>query len=137
VVSRRHVIFGAGGVLVAAGLAGLLVAGLGRTPSGKNPATATGFEPQWSSLQRGLTAPAIATEADTLAVELRAHFVRRGRPLLPAGSHLLISPATFHALSPRLATVDAVVTGAAPGHWQLVLIRETGRWLVLGTRKLP
>lgn len=139
-VSRRTVTLGSAAVLaagLAGGLAGALIVGHGGTPSSTAPVGASHVEPQWSSLERGLTAPRIATEADTLAMELRARFVRLGKPLLPAGSRLRINPATFHSLSPRLGTVDAVVTGAEPGRWQLTLIRESGHWLVLGTKKLP
>jgi hypothetical protein len=47
-----------------------------------------------------------------------------------------INQATFHELSAQLATVDAVVSGPAPGRWQFVLVRESGQWLLVGTRKL-
>jgi hypothetical protein len=67
---------------------------------------------------------------------VRSHFEQQGKLLLPAGSHLSISDATFHSLSAQLATVNATVTGSSAGRWQLILVREAGEWLLLGTRKL-
>jgi hypothetical protein len=88
-------------------------------------------------LEHGITAPTITAQASVLATEVRSQFEQQGKPLLPAGSHVSINDATFHALSPQLAAVDASVSGPGPGRWQFVLVREAGQWLLLGTRKLP
>jgi hypothetical protein len=72
-----------------------------------------------------------------VALEVRSQFERDGQPLLPVGSRLVINAATFHSLSPQFAAVDATVRGPEPGRWQLFLVRETGQWLLLDTKKLP
>ena len=71
-----------------------------------------------------------------IAVGVRAAFVSRGAPLLPAGSHLEISPASFRAAGAITAVADATVTGPRPGHWRLLLVRQRGLWLLIGTRRL-
>ena len=92
--------------------------------------------PQQVRLEKGITSPTVVSQSNVIATELRSQFDSRGKPLLPAGSHVSINDATFHALSAQLATVDAVVSGPDPGRWQLVLVREAGRWLLLSTRKV-
>jgi hypothetical protein len=57
-------------------------------------------------------------------------------PWLPTGSRVSITGSTFRAVSAQMATVDAIVSGPDAGRWQLVLAHETGRWLLIGTRKL-
>jgi hypothetical protein len=92
---------------------------------------------QQARLERGMTAPHITAEAAVLAIEIRAQFLDKGQLLLPAGSWVRIDRATFEASSSATATVDASVTGPQSGHWQLLLVREHGNWLLIGTRKLP
>jgi hypothetical protein len=92
---------------------------------------------QQKNLERGINDPAVATEAEVLAAGLREQFMERGEPLLSPGSHLSIDVASFRATSGDTATVDAVVTGPATGRWRLLLIRQGGSWLLIGTRKLP
>ena len=91
--------------------------------------------PVWCR-RKGIAAPTVTSQATVVAVEVRHAFETRGKLLLPAGSHVSINQATFRELSGQLATVDAVVSGPAPGHWQLVLVRESGQWLLVGTRRL-
>ena len=92
---------------------------------------------QRTRLEQGISAPAISSQATVVAAEVRAQFISAGRSMLPAGSHVQISTATLRATSAGTATVDAVVSGSAAGRWRLLLIREGGRWLLIGTRKLP
>jgi hypothetical protein len=87
-------------------------------------------------LEKGVTAHTVTSQANIVAPEVRSQFMSRGKPLLPAGSNLSINDATFHALSAQLATVNAVVRGPDAGHWQLVLVHESGQWLLIGTRRL-
>jgi hypothetical protein len=136
---RRKLAVAVIAVLVVAGVGVGLTIGLRSRPAG----TATGHavssllsSTQQTRLERGLTASTVTAQADSLALEVRSKFEDRGEPLLPAGSHVSIDPATFHMLSAQLATVDATVSGPKPGHWQLVLVRESGQWLLIGTRKL-
>jgi len=129
------------GVLVLAGVGiGLAVGLSGPSPSHAAAAAAAAAvqltKPQQARLEQGITAPAVTAEASVVAVEVRSQFEQRGRPLLPAGSHVSVDDATFHALSAQLADVDASVTGPSPGRWQLVLVRENGQWLLFGTKKL-
>lgn len=138
---KRHwkLIVAVVGVLVLAGMGiGLAVGLSGPSPShSTTAAAATQFtHPQQVRLEQGLTAPTVIAGASVVAIEVRSEFEQRGRPLLPAGSHVSISDATFHALSAQLATVNATVIGSSPGRWELVIVREGGQWLVLGTRKL-
>ena len=88
-------------------------------------------------MERGLTAPTIAGQAGLVAAEVRAQFVGRGKALLAGGSRVRISPATFHVVSAQIATLDATVSGPAPGRWQLVLVREGGQWLLIDSKRLP
>jgi hypothetical protein len=92
---------------------------------------------QRTRLEQGISAPAVGSEAAVVAAEVRAQFISADRSMLPASSHVRISTATFRATSAGTATVDVVVSGPAPGRWQLLLIREGGQWLLIGTRKLP
>lgn len=133
-VNRRNLIAAVIGVVLLAGVGVGLAVGL----RGSSPAiAAAGFPvPQQQRLERGIISPTVASQASIVAVEVRSAFESRGKPLLPAGSHVTIRQATFRKLSAQLATVDAVVSGPAPGHWQLVLVRESGQWLLAGTRKL-
>lgn len=125
------------GVVLLAGVGVVLAIGLrGPTATTTAKAETTFTGPQQQRLEEGLTARTVAAQASVVAVEVRHAFEARGKPLLPAGSHVSISQATFHELSAQLATVDATVSGPHPGHWQLVLVREAGRWLLVGTRKL-
>lgn len=87
-------------------------------------------------LRRSITAPTVASEAAVVAAEIRAQFVKNGRTLLPAGSSLRIETGSFRETNAGTATVSAVVSGPAPGRWQLLLAREGGQWLVIGTRRL-
>jgi hypothetical protein len=124
------------GMLVLAGLGVGLAVGLSGTPSSPAAAAATLPAPQQVRLERGITASTVAVQASVVATEVRSQFEQLGKSLLPAGSRLSIDSATFHALSAQLATVDATVSGPSPGRWRLVLVREAGQWLLLGTRKL-
>lgn len=131
---RGKAIAVAAGVVLLAGVGVGLAVGL-RGPS--PTAAATVFTAQQQRrLEKGITAPTVMSQAGIVAVEVRHAFETRGKPLLPAGSHVTIRQATFRELSAQLATVNAVVSGPAPGRWQLVLVREAGRWLLAGTRKL-
>ena len=71
-----------------------------------------------------------------IAPQVRAAFMQKGRPLLPARSRLVISKSSFRPVTSQTATVDAIVTGPSPGRWQLLLVRQDGQWLVIGTRRL-
>jgi hypothetical protein len=139
---RKRKVFGLASAVVlvlAAGLvSSLLILRTGRQPA----AQASGFgvslgASQQMRLERDLTAPAITTQATAVAAEIRSQFVASGRSLLPAGSHISIRPATFHATSPGTATVRATISGPQPGSWQLLLIKEGPNWLLIGTRRLP
>jgi hypothetical protein len=122
----------AGSLLAAAGAAVALLAVLGSRQSSAVAFSAA----QQARLQRGLTAQGIPAQASVVAGEVRAQFISRGRPLLPTGSRVRIQPVTFDSRSAKTATVDAVVTGLQAGHWQLLLIKESGNWLLIGTREL-
>jgi hypothetical protein len=134
----RHwkLISGIAGVVVLAGLGAGLALGL--SGSAGNPAAASAglSSSQQVRLEKGITAATIAAQAGVVAGEERAQFEAHGKQLLPPGSHLSIETATFHALSSQLATVDAAVSGPSASRWQLVLVREAGRWQLLGSRKL-
>jgi hypothetical protein len=125
------------GTLALTGLGVALAVGLSRVPAGTVAATAAFPAPQQIHLEQGITASTVTKQASVVAMEVRSQFERRGELLLPAGSRVSIDGATFHSLSAQLATVDATVRGPRLGRWQLVLIREAGQWLLLGTRKLP
>jgi hypothetical protein len=135
---RKRLKFGlaaVAGLLVAAGVAVVL---LTVTGTHQGSASAVGFSSaEQARLQRGLTAPSIAAQSRVVAAEIRAQFIGRGRLLLPAGSRVHIEPATFDARSVKTATVDAIITGPKPGHWQLLLINESGNWQLIGTKRLP
>jgi len=125
------------GVVLLAGVGVGLAVGLsGPSTTTTARATTVFTGPQQQRLEKGITAPTVTSQASVVAVEVRHAFEARGKPLLPAGSHVSINQATFHELSAQLATVDAVVSGPAPGRWQFVLVRESGQWLLVGTRKL-
>jgi hypothetical protein len=116
------------GVVLLAGVGlGLAVGLSGPSTTTTARATTVFTGPQQQRLEKGITAPTVTSQASVVAVEVRHAFEARGKPLLPAGSHVSINQATFHELSAQLATVDAVVSGPAPGRWQLLLV---------GTRKL-
>lgn len=101
------------------------------------PAAAASFPAtQRDRLEQGITAPTVTAQAGVVAAEVRGQFKRKGKPLLPPGSRLSIDAASFRTVSARLATVTAAVTGPEPGTWQLVLIRENGQWLLIGTREM-
>jgi hypothetical protein len=135
----RHwkLISGIAGVITLAGLGAGLAIGLSGPNGGPAAASAGLSSAQQVRLEKGLTAPTLAVQAGVVAGEVRAQFEARGKQLLPPGSHLSIEPATFHAISSQLATVDAAVTGPSVSHWQLILVREAGRWQLLGSKKLP
>ena len=125
------------GVVILAGVGVALAVGLrGSTATTRARAETTFTGRQQQRLENGITARTIAAQASVVAVEVRHAFEARGKPLLPVGSHVSVNQATFHELSAQLATVDAAVSGPHPGHWQLVLVREAGQWLLVGTRKL-
>jgi len=125
------------GVVLLAGVGVGLAVGLsGPSTTTTARATTVFTGPQQQRLEKGITAPTVTSQASVVAVEVRHAFEARGKPLLPAGSHVSINQTTFHELSAQLATVDAVVSGPAPGRWQFVLVRESGQWLLVGTRKL-
>jgi hypothetical protein len=139
---RKRFVFGliaAACLLVAAGVVAALLTTTGghKSASQGNVPAAKFNSAQQVRLERGLTAPGIAAQSTVVAAEIRAQFVGRGRPLLPADSRVRIEPATFDATSAKTATVDAAVTGPDSGRWQLLLVSEGGNWLLLGTRKLP
>jgi hypothetical protein len=131
------------GVVVAGMGIGLALGLRGSSPSQGTAASTTTTvaaaqftKPQQVRLEQGITAPTVTAEASILAIEVRSQFDQRGKPLLPAGSHVSILDSTFHAFSAQLATVNATVAGSSPGRWKFVLVREAGQWLLLGTRKL-
>ena|ERR1022692_3491294 len=140
---RRTVIITVAGLLTAAGLATGLTASLSGSSPGKpghasiRPTTSMLTPQQRTRLEQGIMAPTIAAQATVVAAELRTQFVSRGRPLLPLGSRLHINAASFHVTSSGIAIVNAVVSGRDPGHWQLLLIREGGQWLLIDSRKQP
>src|ERR1039458_1477881 len=120
------------GVVLLAGVgAGLAVGLSGPSTTTTARATTVFTGPQQQRLEKGITAPTVTSQASVVAVEVRHAFEARGKPLLPAGSHVSINQATFHELSAQLATVDAVVSGPAPGRWQFVLVHESGLWLLV------
>lgn len=88
-------------------------------------------------LAQGITAPTVTSEAAIIATDVRAQFIKNGRILLPAGSSLRIDAASFRQTNAETATVTAIVSGPAAGRWQLMLVRESGQWLLIGTRRLP
>jgi hypothetical protein len=123
--------------LAAVGIGLGLAAGHNGAPSAVGATAARTFTlPQQKRLEQGIAASSITSQARVVAVELRSQFEGRGKPLLPPGSRIAINTVTFHELSPQLATVDATVSGPARGHWQLVLVREAGQWLLLSTTRL-
>lgn len=125
------------GTLVLTGLGAGLAVGLNGAPADTVAAAAAAFPtPQQIHLEQALTASTVTKQAAVVAIEVRSQFEHRGESLLPAGSRMSIDGTTFHSLSTQLATVDATVSGPRPGRWRLVLIREAGQWLLLGTRKL-
>jgi hypothetical protein len=79
----------------------------------------------------------VAGQASVVALEVRSQFESARKPLLPAGSRLVIDAVTFRGLPPQFATVDATVSGPVPGRWELYLVYEAGQWQLLDTRKLP
>jgi hypothetical protein len=136
VIRHRKLIIAVVGMLALAGLGiGLAVGLSGAPPSASAAVTFT--TPQQVRLEQGITAPTVTAQANIVATEVRSQFEDRGKPLLTAGSRLSITASTFHAISAQIATVDAIVSGPHAGRWQLVLVHETGRWLLIGTRKLP
>jgi hypothetical protein len=92
---------------------------------------------QQARLERTVTSANMSVQATAVAPGIRAAFISRGVRLLPAGSHMRISPASFRITSAITAVVNATVTGPQPGHWRLLLVHQGGQWLLLGTRRLP
>lgn len=92
---------------------------------------------QVMALEKGVTAPGVSAEAAIVAAEVRPEFLKAGRSLLPAGSSLRIDAASFRQTNAGTATVTGTVTGPGGGRWLLLLVREDGRWLLIGTRRLP
>lgn len=140
VAIRKRRIFAlvAAGLVAAGALAVVLVVVTnGRKPVARADQSATGLSSaQVTRLERGLMAPGIAGQARVLAAEVRAQFIARGQRLLPARSQVKIQPTSFDVRSAQTATVDASVSGPASGRWQLLLIKEAGNWLLIGTRRL-
>jgi hypothetical protein len=133
---RWRLVAGIAGVVVLAGVAAGLAVGLSE-PAGSPAAAPVRLAPsQQEHLEKAITAPAVTSQAGAVAQEVRGQFLKQGQPLLPPGSRLSISGATFHVVSARMATVNATVTGPQAGRWQLVLVREAGRWLLIGTKRL-
>jgi hypothetical protein len=124
------------GVLVLAGLGAGLAIGLSGSTTNRAAASPGLGASQQARLEKEITAPTVTAQAAVVAAEVRSQFMSQRQPLLSPGSRLSISSATFRAVSAQMATVDATVTGAQAGHWRLVLVREGGRWLLIGTRKL-
>jgi hypothetical protein len=124
------------GALALTGVGIGLAVGLHRAPAGTAAETAAFPLSEQTHLEQTIAASTVTKQASVIAMEVRSQFEQRGELLLPAGSRVSIDGATFHSSSARLATVDATVRGPRPGRWQLVLIRETGQWLLLGTKKL-
>lgn len=91
---------------------------------------------QAGRLDREISAPTVAGEAVVVANAVRAEFIRKGRTLLPAGARIRIEPATFRETNAGTATVTSVLTGPDSGRWLLLLVREQGQWLLIGTRRL-
>jgi hypothetical protein len=91
---------------------------------------------QQARLERDIAARSVQAEANVVAPQVRAAFVQKGRLLLPAGSRLVIRRSTFRQVTSETAVVDAVVTGPSPGRWELLLVRQEGQWLLIGTRRL-
>ena len=138
---RRTRIFGliaAAVVLVAGGTAVGLLATSGNPRSAARTSALVSKlgSAQQARLERGLVAPNITADAAVLADEIRPQFLAKGQRLLPAGSRVRIDPATFKASSPQTAMVNASITGPQPGRWQLLLTKESGKWLLIGTREL-
>jgi len=129
---RRAVVIAVAGVLAAV-VAGLIVAVTGV----KNEPLAVLTPGQAAHLARGLSAPAMSEQAAVVAAELRPQLADGGGPLLPPGSRVRVSDRTFHATSAGTGVVQAVVSGPKPGRWQLLLTKENGQWLLIGTREMP
>lgn len=134
----KYSLIAASCVLLAAGLTvGLITVSSGsRSPARGRASAAVFSSAQLVRLERGLTAPTVDSQAAVVAPQIRTQFLDRGQPLLPAGSRVRISSATFRFARAGLATVNAVITGPEAGRWQLILIRNQGHWLIIGTRRL-
>ena|SRR5689334_16272913 len=133
---HRKLISIAAGVLVLGGLGAGLAVGLSGSTTNRAVVPPGLGTSQQVRLEKGITAPTVTAQAAVVAAEVRSQFVSQRQPLLPPGSHLSISSTTFRTVSAQMATVDATVTGAEVGRWQLVLVRERSQWLLIGTRKL-
>ena len=130
---RRAVVIAVAGVLAAAVVAGLILAVMGA----KNEPLAVLTPGQAAHLERGLSAPEVSEQAAVVAAELRPQLADGGVPLLPPGSRVRVSDRTFHATSAGTGVVQAVVSGPKRGRWQLLLTKENGQWLLIGTREMP
>lgn len=138
---RRKWIFGlvTAVILLAGGIAATFIATAGNPRSAARPSTLAIDKfgsAQQARLQRGLVAPSLTAQSAVLAVEIRAQFLEKGQSLLPAGSRARIDATTFKISSPTTAVVDASIDGSHPQRWQLLLIKENGSWLLIGTRGL-
>ena len=88
-----------------------------------------------SRLHLALTSKKSATVAAALAPEVKAAYLKNPRQLLPAGSKLDILSDEMQ-VSGDTATVPAKVTGGAnTGSYLLVLEKQDGKWLLIGTEK--
>ncbi len=133
---RWKLIVGTVAVLALAGAGTGLAISLGGSASSPTASPAVLPTAQQGRIEKGITARSLTAQAGVVAKEVRHQFIEHGRSLLPPGSRLSIRGASFHAVSPYMATVKATVAGPQAGLYQLVLIREAGRWLLIGTRKL-
>jgi hypothetical protein len=90
-----------------------------------------------SRLQQALTSDNTAAVAAVLAPEVKATYLKHALRVLPKGAQLQID-ATKMRVAGDTATVPATVRGSTEaGSWLLVLKKENGEWLLIGTEKHP
>lgn len=94
-------------------------------------------QPDADSLAAGIVATDGARRAEVLASELAAAPGLIDGPLVPEGSVVVVDPGSFRLQTPGVATVEATVSGPAPGRWRLLLVYEADRWKLLGTERMP
>jgi len=88
-------------------------------------------------LQHALASDNIDAVAAVLAPEVRATYLKHALRVLPGGAQLDID-ATKMRVAGDTATVPATVQGGPDaGSWLLVLEKQNGEWLLIGTEKQP